>query len=150
MTECTQEIGYLQSMNTCRKVPLQGNFFRLRHFALTTLSLIFRRGISKANALNKCIMSNLFCLLNTLSRLEIVEFDGCINLFVANLGSVVFASRPPYSLGSSTPAARDVTLDLDHKNSNHSRSFMKTEILKRELRYTFQGFFVWLKMLKYT
>jgi hypothetical protein len=62
------------------------------------------------------------------NRLKIAEFDGCIHLFVANLGSVIFGGRPPYSLGSSTPAARDVTLNLDHKNSNHSRSFMKTEV----------------------
>jgi hypothetical protein len=28
MSECTQEIGYLQSINTCRKVPLEINLFR--------------------------------------------------------------------------------------------------------------------------
>ncbi len=42
MIECTQEIGYLQSI-TCREVPLQVNLFRCRHFALLSMSLIFLR-----------------------------------------------------------------------------------------------------------
>ncbi len=40
LTECTQEIGNLQFINTCRKVPLQVNFL---NFALPSLSLLFLR-----------------------------------------------------------------------------------------------------------
>ncbi len=43
MTECTQEIGYLQSTNCDkhnRKFPLQINLFGWLHFALTSMSLI--------------------------------------------------------------------------------------------------------------
>ena len=31
----------LRQINTCRKVPLQGNYLRRRHFALPSMSLIF-------------------------------------------------------------------------------------------------------------
>jgi hypothetical protein len=44
MTECTQEIGCLQSINSDKHLPqspLTGQFFRWRHFALTSVSLIF-------------------------------------------------------------------------------------------------------------
>ncbi len=47
MTEFKQEIGYLQSINSEKhlpqKVPLQVHLFRWRHFALTSMSLIFLR-----------------------------------------------------------------------------------------------------------
>ncbi len=47
MTECTQDIGYLQSINSDKHLPrspftVQVDFFRWRHFALTFMSLIFR------------------------------------------------------------------------------------------------------------
>ncbi len=37
------EILGLRQINTCRKVPLQVNFFKWRHFALLSMSLIFLR-----------------------------------------------------------------------------------------------------------
>ncbi len=37
--------GGLRQINTCRKVPLQLNFFRWRHFALLSISLIFLRAM---------------------------------------------------------------------------------------------------------
>ncbi len=40
-------LGFRQ-IKTCRKVPLQLNFFRLRHFALPSMSLIFLRFIHAA------------------------------------------------------------------------------------------------------
>ncbi len=46
-TQCVRGWGYgvlgLRQINTCRKVPLQVNFFRWRHFALPAMSLIFLR-----------------------------------------------------------------------------------------------------------
>jgi hypothetical protein len=46
MTECTQEIGYLQSIDSDKHLPqcpFKGQLFRQRHFALTSISLIFLR-----------------------------------------------------------------------------------------------------------
>ncbi len=43
MTECTQETGYLQSINSDKHLsqsPFTGKFFRWRHFALTSMSII--------------------------------------------------------------------------------------------------------------
>jgi hypothetical protein len=42
MTECTQEISYLRSINFEKHLPqshLKVNFFRCRHFALNSMSL---------------------------------------------------------------------------------------------------------------
>ncbi len=50
MTKCTQEIGYLQSINYDKHLlqrPFAGKFFRRRHFALPSMSLIFLR-VSKS------------------------------------------------------------------------------------------------------
>jgi hypothetical protein len=47
MTEWTQEIGDLQSINSDKQLPqslFTSNFFRWRHFALTSMSLIFLSG----------------------------------------------------------------------------------------------------------
>ncbi len=38
----------LRQINTCRKVPLQVNFLRWRHFALPSMSLIFLRRVFSA------------------------------------------------------------------------------------------------------
>jgi hypothetical protein len=48
MTECTQEIGYLQSINTDKHLPQSpflSQFFRWQHFALPSMSLIFLWGL---------------------------------------------------------------------------------------------------------
>ncbi len=46
MTEYTQEVVFLQSINSDKHLPLSpftGQFFRWRHLALTSMSLIFLR-----------------------------------------------------------------------------------------------------------
>jgi hypothetical protein len=40
-------LGFTQIKKTCCKVPLQVNFFRWRHFALPSMSLIFVRCLQK-------------------------------------------------------------------------------------------------------
>ena len=63
--------GGLRKINTCRKVPLQVNFFRWRHFALLSVSL--RSGVSSLLPIPRSVVCQLLLTIKDFRKRIIKE-----------------------------------------------------------------------------